>query len=327
MTTLTALPGIEPQTYQRSVLHAESLTWLEKNCYVDIWIEVLHALGLEPRAAMPFVLAIDFLGDQWTFFKPAHDDLYELYGVDVQELTVWRPLIEHAQEHLSAGRVISTEADAFWLPDTAGTDYRHKHTKTTAVLNALDLEQRTLGYFHNAGYFELAGQDFDRTFRLGEPADPAFMPLFAELITFERKVNRPPDTLRAMSRGLVAKYLRRRPAANPVTRFAQRFEADLPMLRERGLDHYHAWAFGTTRQLGAAFELGSQMLDWLNDSGHANLAQASAEFKTISDICKALILKTARAVASGKPLDVGAACAPMAAAWENGMSALDTAAP
>lgn len=73
---------------------------------------------------LPFTLAVDFEGDQWTFFKPSLEELRDLYGIDVQELTIWRPLIEHAVEQLSAGKFISTEADAFWLPDTAGTDYR-----------------------------------------------------------------------------------------------------------------------------------------------------------------------------------------------------------
>ena len=121
---LSAIKGLNAADYTRDVLHAESCAWVEKNCYVDIWIEVVHALGLETRAMLPFVAAIDFEGDQWTFFKPPHGELRDLYGIDVQELNVWRPLIEHAQEHLAAGKLISTESDAFWLPDTSGTDYR-----------------------------------------------------------------------------------------------------------------------------------------------------------------------------------------------------------
>src|SRR5581483_3831972 len=179
---LAAIKGLDASTYTRDVLHAESCAWVEKNCYVDIWIEVVHALGLETRAMLPFVAAIDFEGDQWTFFKPPHGELRELYGIDVQELNVWRPLLEHAQEYLCAGKLISTEADAFWLPDTSGTDYRRQHTKSTIVLNDLDLPNRRLGYFHNAGYYQLEGEDFARTFRLDLPPDPTFMPLFAEVV-------------------------------------------------------------------------------------------------------------------------------------------------
>src|SRR3954471_11559638 len=113
------IPELNSADYARHVLHTDASVWTEKNCYADLWIELLHALKLEPMAMLPFTITIDFEGDQWTFFKPSHDELYELYGVDVQELTVWQPLLEHAKEQLSAGKLVSTEADAFWLPDTA----------------------------------------------------------------------------------------------------------------------------------------------------------------------------------------------------------------
>ena len=135
---------------------------MEKNCYVDIWIELLHALGLDPMAMLAFTVAIDFEGDQWTFFKPPHEDLRHLYGIDVQELYVWRPLLDHALEHLAAGKFISTEADAFWLPDTAGTDYRRQHTKTTIMLGAVDADAKRLSYFHNAGILHARGRGFRR---------------------------------------------------------------------------------------------------------------------------------------------------------------------
>lgn len=136
MSRLEVIPGLHPDTYQRHSLHSPEAVWTEKNCYGDLWIELLHALKQEPLAMLPFTLAVDFEGDQWTFFKPSLEELRAVYGIDVQELTVWRPLIEHAIEHLGAGKLISTEADAFWLPDTAGTDYRSKHTKTTILLNS-----------------------------------------------------------------------------------------------------------------------------------------------------------------------------------------------
>ena len=41
---------------------------------------MLHALGLDPHACLPFVLSIDWEDDQWTFFKPPHEDLVTLYG-------------------------------------------------------------------------------------------------------------------------------------------------------------------------------------------------------------------------------------------------------
>ncbi|MDB6087227.1 MAG: hypothetical protein JWN85_11 [Gammaproteobacteria bacterium] len=323
MAAVSALPGLDPATYQRSLLHTEGCVWVEKNCYVDIWIEVIHALGLEPRAVLPFVAAIDFEGDQWTFFKPPHGELRDLYGIDVQEMNVWRPLLEHALEHLPAGKLISTEADAFWLPDTSGTDYRRQHTKSTIVLNDLDLENRSLGYFHNAGYYRLEGEDFARTFRLDVEPDPTFMPLFAELVRVDRVVRRPVPELARMSCELWRRHLTRRPTSNPVRRFQARFERDLPAIQDKGLAYYHAWAFGTTRQLGAAFELAALNLRWLGENGVAGLEPATAAFERLSGANKTFILKGARATNSRKPFDGAAMFDSMADEWEGGMTAME----
>jgi hypothetical protein len=300
------------------MLHADDRQWVEKNCYIDVWIELIHALDLEPRAVLPFTVALDFEGDQWTFFKPPHTELRELYGIDVQELNVWRPLIEHAHEHLAAGKLINTEADAFWLPDTSGTDYRRQHTKSSMILSAVDLDQRRLEYFHNASFYALEGEDFAALFRLEHGPDPAFMPLFAEVMRVDRVVKRPPAELAELSRGLLRKHLARRPATNPVRRFQTRFERELPNLQQRGLAFYHAWAFATTRQLGAAFELAALHARWL-DPGQPELAEAAAAFEEISTVSKSFILKVARAVNTKKPLDAGETFDALAASWDRGM--------
>ena len=320
MSRVTVCGSLDAGTFERHALHAEDRIWVEKNCYVDLWIELLNTLGLDPLACLGFTLAIDFEGDQWTFFKPPHDDLRELYGIDVQELTVWRPLIDHALEHLGAGKWISTEADAFWLPDTAGTDYHQQHTKTTIVLNDIDAGARRLGYFHNAGYCTLEGEDFARLFRLDAPeGEGEFLPLFAELVRIDRVVRRQRADLAARSRELLKKHLSRRPASNPIQRFQRRFEADLPQLQAAGLATYHRWAFAGIRQLGAAFELAALHLQWLGVEAHA---PAAAAFLQIAEANKALILKAARAVNSGRSMDSAAAFDTMAQAWDRGMATL-----
>lgn len=318
----TVLPGLSAATYVRHPLHGEDRIWVEKNCYADLFIELVHALGLEPAAMLPFTLAVDFEGDQWTFFKPSHTEMRELYGIDVQEMTAWRPLIEHAVEHLSAGRLISTEADAWWMPDTAGTDYRTKHTKTTIVLADLDVQAQRLGYFHNAGYYSLEGEDFVQTFRLHQAPDPTFMPLFAELVRVDRKVRRDPAELARLSSELLRKHFEWRPTSNPIERFGERLAADLPMLQERGLDYYHAWAFGTIRQFGAAFELAARYLAWLQSIMQVDHSVAIEAFGQISAGNKALILKVARAVNAKRAFDGAPAFAEMAASWQRGMDAL-----
>jgi hypothetical protein len=319
------LAGVSAGGFQPHALHSEQRVWVEKNCYADVWIELLHALKLEPAALLPFTLGADFEGDHWTFFKPPLSDLRALYGIDVQELNVWRPLIEHAAEHLAAGRLIATEADAFWLPDTAGTDYRQQHVKTTIVLNELDLANQRLGYFHNAGYFSLEGEDFRRTFRLDRPEDEVALPLYAELIRTDRLRRRPEAELARISAQLLREHFAFRPASNPVHRFAQRFDAELPRLHERGLAHYHLWAFSTVRQLGAAFELAAHHLRWLAPQGYPQLAGAAGHFDLIAQDTKALILKLARIVNAKRAFDAGPAFAPMAQAWSEGMGLVEQA--
>jgi len=314
--------SIDPASHERHALHGASTIWPEKNCYVDLWIELLHALGMDPHAMLAFTSAIDFEGDQFTFYKPPHAELRRLYGVDVQELTVWRPLHLHALEHLAAGRLISVEADAYWLPDTAGTDYRHKHTKTTIVLADIDMGARRLVYFHNAGCYSLDGEDFDRTFRLGVPADPAYMPLFAEFVRVDRRFAQGDAALRAQSAASLAEHLAWAPTDNPVRRFAERFAADLPWLRDEGLDHYHAWAFATVRQLGSAFELASRHLAWLGEQAPAGADVARVQFEAMATGAKTLILKLARVVTSRKPVDAVALFEDMVSAWQCGMDAL-----
>jgi hypothetical protein len=320
--SLAALPGLVPECYRRHALHGESAAWPEKNCYADLWIGFLHTLGQEPLAMLPFTVAVDFEGDQWTFFKPPAADLRGLYGIDVQELTIWRPLVEHAKEHLAAGKLIATESDAYWLPDTAGTDYRRSHTKTTILMAELDLGRQRLGYFHNAGYFELEGDDFRQLFRLDAAPDPAFLPLFAEVVRIDRLQRRTPSDLSDLAFDLLRSHYGWRPRTNPFSRFAARIEQDLPALREQGLAHYHQWAFASVRQAGAAFELLAAHLRWMATQGYPELDEPAEAFEAIGLANKTLILKGARAVSAGRPLAADDLLQGMADDWERGMALL-----
>ena len=319
---IEVLPGLRASTYRPHPLHGEDAVWQEKNCYADLWIELLHTLQLEPLAMFSCTHCVDFEGDQWTFFKPPHAELRDLYGIDVQELTVWRPLLEHALEHLQAGKFICCEADAYWLPDTAGTDYRLKHSKTTILLASIDMAARQLGYFHNAGYFELSGDDFNQLFRLAGAADPAFLPLFAELVRIDRLVRRPPAELAERAFELLRRHFEHRPLVNPFPLFGSRLAQDMPELHSGGLSRYHAWAFASVRQAGAAFELAAAQLRWLGGWGHPELMAAAQCFDVICQGNKALIFKGARAVNAGRPLDAGPLILQMGEAWEQGMALL-----
>jgi len=318
MSRAVVLADLDPAAHVRHSLHGADRVWVEKNCYIDVWIELLHALGLEPHACLAFVFGIDFEDDQWTFFKPPLCDLRSLYGIDVQEMSVWRPLLEHAAEHLRAGKLVSVEVDAFWLPDTAGTDYRSSHAKTTIVLNDLDPGARRLGYFHNAGYYELAGEDFEGHFATERSA--IALPPYAELIRIDRSRKLPEAELRAQSARLHGEHLVWLAPTNPIVRFAARMDADLGDVRAGGLDRYHAWAFAGIRQLGAAAELASLYLDWLCPQGE--MQAAAACYALVARHSKTLILKAARSVHSGRALDADALLEEMAAAWDRGTAAL-----
>jgi hypothetical protein len=344
-----ALPDVHATGYAPHPLHGPDSVWLEKNCYVDLWIELLSSLKLDPHALWPCTVAIDFEGDQWTFFKPPHDELRALYGVDVQELTVWRPLSEHVIEHLAAGRLLSIEADAFWLPDTAGTDYRQNHSKTTIVLNEVDLDASRLGYWHNAGYFEAKGDDVthlldlpdaisdleaiadwrgSRVAELGAAAvalDEGRLPLYAEFIRTSKRMLRSTDELQTLALHHLATHLAFRPEDNPIRRFAARLADDLPLLRDYGLPYYHQWAFGTVRQLGAAFDLAARGLAWQAAPAASPLHDALRAFDAIARDAKMLILKLARAVSSTKNVDLAPMLEGMARHWDEGMAALDRA--
>jgi hypothetical protein len=159
------LPSLNAADYERHRLHTQERSWAETNCYCDVLIELLHAFDFEPIAALPFTAAIDFEGDQWTFFKFPHADLLELFGLDVQELMIWRPLELQIAEQVGLGRPVLVELDSYFLPDTAGTAYRTLHQKSTIAAMEIDVAGRRLGYFHGQGYYELGGGDFENTAR------------------------------------------------------------------------------------------------------------------------------------------------------------------
>jgi hypothetical protein len=320
MSEVRAIPGLDAARHCRHPLHAADSDWPEKNCYIDLWIELLSTLGLEPLGLLGHAIAVDFLGDQWTFFKPTPSELRELYGVDVQEMTVWRTLEEHAVEHLAAGRLVVTEADAFWLPDTEATDYRRKHMKTTIVITQVDPQVQRLAYFHNAGFFEAGSQDYEGLLRPGGCG----LPLFAELVSIDRSTRRADGELAQIAMDLLGHHVQFKPHSNPFKRFAPRLGQEIASLHERGPAYYHEWAFASLRQAGGAFELAAAHVDWLARHGY-DFDGAAANFRVISATCKALILKGARVAHRGKGFDPSPAIETAADAWDRAMQSVETA--
>ncbi len=167
MSSVLAGPGGRqaPAGLAPAGLHAVERGWQETNCYVDLWLSLLAARGYEARAALGFTVTQDFEGDQFTFFKFALHDLDRLYGLSVQELAVFDELDAHVEQQVSRGNAVLVEMDGFYLPDTRATSYRREHVKTTIGIDRIDRAHARLGYYHNAGYFTLDGEDYAGLFR------------------------------------------------------------------------------------------------------------------------------------------------------------------
>lgn len=312
---------LDPATYQPHRLHDPGRDWTETNCWQDMMIEVLHVLGLDPVAAAAFTLSSDFDGEQWSLFKYPPEDLRDLYGIEIAEVYVWRPVIDHLADHLALGHLLTVEVDAWYLPDTAGVTYGTGHVKTGIVAQKLDRAGRRLGYFHNAGYFEVAGDDFDGIFHLPDGRDPRVLLPYVEVVRLDR-LRRPSDAeLLDTVLSLTAEHLGRRPASNPVARLEAGLRAAVPALAAGGDDVFHPLAFGTCRQCGASAELAADFVDWLDARTGGGLGPAAAELRTVSATAKALQFSLARA-ARGRSVDVGPPLQEMARAWDAALGSL-----
>jgi hypothetical protein len=303
---------LDPQSYEHHLVHGDDRMWLESNCAADLWIEVLHALGLEPLAAMGFLLSSNFDGEQWRMFKFSMEDVRRLWGVDAYEVNLWRALPHHLADHIALGRMLTIDVDAWWLPDTEGLTYRTAHQKTTVAVQMIDVEAGRIGYFHNGGYYELDGEDYERL--IADEA-VAVIPPYAEAIDLEHL--RPDEEPRPLALELARAHLGRRPATNPVGEMRKRLESDLPWLIEAGLDTFHRYAFGSIRQCGSNAELAADYVRWLaGDTGGAPAGAIAAEaFLAVSKKAKTLEFLLARAL-RGKQVALAESMSEMESAWE-----------
>jgi hypothetical protein len=308
------LSELDPAGYQPHALHGADRIWSETNCYTDVWVEVLHALGCEPLAAMAFCLSSDFEGTQWSFFKPPIEDLRDVFGVEVAEMNVWRPVLDHLEEELALGRLLTVEVDSWYLPDTAGVSYRTEHVKTTVVPARLDRAQRVLRYFHGPGLFELAGEDFDGLFA------PPVLPPYVELVRLDHLRTSAPHDPSPLE--LAARHLARRPATNPVRRLGRRLTEMTPWLvAQSDPQAFHQLAFGTCRQFGATAEVAAGYIEWLAAQTGLVLRGAADELRQVAEGAKTLQFSVAR-VARGRSIDLDAAVEPLADSWDRALDAV-----
>ncbi len=318
--------ALDHTAYVTHGLHRGDGDWAETNCYVDVWIEVLNALGFEPLAGLGFTMRIDLEADQWTFFKFAHDELFSLYGIEVFELNPWQSVVEQSRNEVQMGRIPLVEVDAFYLPDTAGTTYRNTHGKTTIGIARINTEGHRLTYFHNGGFFMAEADDFVGLFpTAGTPGHvlPPYIevvkPGSGEALTGERLLD---EAVR-----LARRTVKRMPPVNPFVRFAERFPDELAVLHDTRGAHFHEYAFANFRQFGAAFFLAGRHLGWLRSTGFIPsdvdaFESVERSFATISSTAKTLQFQAARSAIAGKMIDASAPLGQLISAWDEGVSSL-----
>ncbi|MCU1675320.1 MAG: hypothetical protein JWM93_78 [Frankiales bacterium] len=310
------IPGQVSDDYQPHRLHGSDRVWKQTNCYVDLWVEILNIVGLDPVAATGFALGSDFEGSQWTFLKPPPEDLRFLFGIDVAELNVWRPVREHVVEMLDCGALLTVEVDAHYLPDTLGDTYHDEHAKTTIVPLSIDVQNRRLAYLHNAGSFVLDGDDFDGVLPSTGPGDAGYLAPYVERIRLQDLLRDEGVAIRA--RKLATKHLRRRPATNPIRRMGDALTG-VAGITGGDIDAFHRYMFGTCRQCGSAAELAADHAEWLEAHGVCVTAAAAPLLRDVASGAKSLQFALARAV-RGRHVDISATIDRMAVAYDDAMA-------
>ncbi|MGY8526757.1 DUF1839 family protein [Paracidovorax citrulli] len=283
-------------------LHTEQAVWPQTNCHIDLWIELLHGWELDPLAALAFTVAQDFEGDQFTFFRYPACDVERLYGVVVQELSLYDSLEHHVATQTARGNVVLLEVDGYYLPDNRAGAYRRQHGKTTVGIDVLMPEARGVGYYHNDGYHVARADDYDGLFRLlpelvGD--DRLLMP-HAEVVRRRFPPLQGPLQLRE-SLALLRSHLARRPRQNPVTAYRRVFPQHMENLSARGEAAFHPYAFHVLRQLGANFELLGKYLRWLAGQGQPLPASIVAACERVASEAMVMQFRLIRSVLNRRP--------------------------
>jgi phosphoglycolate phosphatase-like HAD superfamily hydrolase len=237
--------------------------------------------------------------------------------LEVAEASLWLSVLETIESGVARSVLHTVEVDSWWLPDTSGTAYRTEHVKTTIVPTRVDRAGRTMNYLHNAGLFELGGDDFDGVFGLTEQSAVVLPP-------YIEQVRHHPDQVEQDAVvDLVREHLRRRPQGNPAARLVEGVERAMDWLPTRGMEQFHLWAFATLRQCGATAELLSDLAEQLDDV-FAGAGGAAVHFREVAANAKSVQFKMARA-ARGRTVDVGDALTTIAASWQSGMDVVAAA--
>ncbi|MDO5619078.1 DUF1839 family protein [Kocuria sp.] len=305
-------PGLTVAGFTRHPLHAEDSLWSNTNCYLDVWIELLHGLGRSPEPLFAAAVAAETQVEQFEFLKIDHRDLEEVHGIRVGEYDVWQPLAEQVRTQMEAGNLMIVEADAYWLPDTRGISYGTEHTKTSIVPLHLNPAEQHLVYLHNEGLHELHGPDFD--FVLGEQRDRGIVPApYVELVRLDRLSAVSDDEARAHTVRLLGHHARRTGTENPAAHLMEVLRSRFDWLAETGMEGYHALCFETTRQLGVVALLASEAVRF---SRVEQLQPAADSYAAVSREAKALQFQLARVARGRRSASLETAMSSISDQWE-----------
>lgn len=299
--------------------HMGERVWSTTNSHLDVWIELLHALGLEPAPVLTPTLCAGFNGDQWTLTSICSADLWACYGISVEELIVWRPLLAHLVEQLDRGNVVLVEVDAFHLPDMIGSSYQREHTKTLIAVTGYDRHAHRMRYIHGAAGAELAGDDLDALMTAG--IGGAQLPPHAQIVKLDRLALRSTPERAQLGIALVRFHATRIPSNNPVRAFGEALRAHGAWLAGGDAEHYQRWAFATLHQCGASFELGADVCAWLALHGEPVTA-AEQHLRVLAGSARALHQRLVRVSQSGRMPDVSITVDEMARSWDDAMAIL-----
>lgn len=286
---------LTPAGVASHLLHDQARTWPLTSCYADLWIEMLHGLGLDPHPMLGFTACLQWEGDQFTFLKPHAADLDALYGLHVQELALWGEVEQHVAVQLAQGRPVLIEVDALHLPDLAGSSYGREHSKTTVAIVRIDVRAGRCSYVHNASRAELEGADYDAVLRAPSSSRGLPLPPYAEVVKRRPAPSNAP-TLHETALDLLRVHVSRFGGQAQMPLFRAAFPRQLDEMRACP-EKFHGWAFNTLRQIGAGAELLGSLLGWLEARRPMDFPLLEAAAMDLATTAKALQFRVARMVA------------------------------
>jgi hypothetical protein len=297
-------------------LHARDRTYAASGCYIDLVIELLHWRGLDPLAMLGSLVRLEWEGGGFTYLKPRFEDLDILYGVDVHELLLYKPLPEHIAEQFAHGHFVLFEADTFYLPDMAGIAYHAEHAKGAVLATSIDLAAERMRYFHGTGHHEVDGEDYRGVFHALPHFTDDVVDHYAELVVFRRCPGATDsERLRGLAGELLVRHAARRPEQNPFLAWGESLGADLERLAALEREPTQGYAFVSARMAGSTSELLADHLEWL--LGPAGAAPATP-LRRISEGCRTMTFRLSRR----RPFDYAPAIEGLAADWAESMDAL-----